>query len=122
MGTLRSGDTLRRAHELIVEMIVGLEALMRSRSRRADVPRLLVAGALDFFTGFVAGCHETKEEEAFFPALEAGGEGGGGRLHRLAPARHQPDHRAGPGVVPRQCLADARGCAGDYDAAHAAAI
>lgn len=71
MGTLRSCDHLRREHQLIERVIAGLDALAQRGRTAPDIPRLLVTGAVDFFTGFIARCHRPKEHEALFPALGA---------------------------------------------------
>jgi CBS domain-containing protein len=71
MGSLRSCDQLRREHELIGEVVGGLDALAQRRRRRSGAVTLPFAGAVDFFAGFVVRCHDVKEEEALLPALVA---------------------------------------------------
>src|SRR5690242_17442268 len=55
MELLQSCEHLRREHQLIADVVAGLGALAERRQVGADVPLLPIAGALDFFTGFVAG-------------------------------------------------------------------
>jgi CBS domain-containing protein len=73
----KSCEQLRREHELIARVVAGLDALTRRRRDGADVPTLPVAGAVDFFAGFVARCHDVKEDEALFPMLVARGAANG---------------------------------------------
>src|SRR5689334_21776223 len=54
MELLQSCEHLRREHRLIADVVAGLDTLAERRQAGADVPPLPVAGALDFFTGFVA--------------------------------------------------------------------
>jgi CBS domain-containing protein/hemerythrin-like domain-containing protein len=96
--TLRSCEHLRREHRLITEVMGRVEGLLRAGNPEA-IPPQLVTGAVDFFMGFVAGCHEAKEEEAFFPALDARGAAGHEVLESL-----RDDHREG-----RRLLAVLRG-------------
>jgi CBS domain-containing protein len=67
----RSCDHLRREHELIERVIAGLDGLVPPGKAVADLPGLVVSGAIDFFSGFVARCHRPKEREALFPVLAA---------------------------------------------------
>src|SRR5262249_20896367 len=83
MGTLRSCDHIRHEHHLIGEVVAGIDALTRRRRGGDDVPTLPVTGAVDFFTGFVAGCHDLKEDEAFLPAAAACGALDGALLRVL---------------------------------------
>jgi CBS domain-containing protein/hemerythrin-like domain-containing protein len=70
-----SCEMLRREHELIGRVVAGLDGLVLKRRGGLDIPTLPVAGAVDFFAGFVARCHDVKENEALFPMLVArGGE------------------------------------------------
>jgi CBS domain-containing protein len=71
MGTLRSCDHLRNEHRLIERVVAGLETLPQGDGGAAGLPGLLITGAVDFFSGFVARCHRPKEQEALFPALVA---------------------------------------------------
>ena len=73
METRRSCEHLRREHRLIGEVVASLAALAKRRQSGSGVPALPIAGAIDFFAGFVAGCHDAKEDRAFFPALAAAG-------------------------------------------------
>ena len=95
MGLLRSCDQLRREHRLIGQVVHGLDGLTERRRDGREVPALPVTGAVDFFAGFVARCHEAKEDEALFPALAAcgvddGGLDDGGLMDAL-----RADHREG---------------------------
>jgi CBS domain-containing protein/hemerythrin-like domain-containing protein len=72
-----SCEQLRREHELIARVVGGLEALMLRRPAGADVPTLLVTAAVDFFSEFVARCHDVKEQDALFPMLVARGAANG---------------------------------------------
>jgi CBS domain-containing protein len=73
MGTLRSCDHLRHEHRLIGQVVAGIDALTERRRSGANVPTLPVTGAVDFFSGYVAGCHDVKEDEALLPAAAACG-------------------------------------------------
>lgn len=68
----------------------GLDALTERRRNGRRVPPLPVTGAVDFFAGFVARCHDAKEDEALFPALAACGVDDGGLTDAL-----RADHREG---------------------------
>ena len=87
MGTLRSCDQLREEHRLIGQVVGGLDALSARRRGGSGVPVLPVAGAIDFFTGFVSGCHDVKETRVLFPVLAASGVDDGGLMQAL-----QDDH------------------------------
>jgi hemerythrin-like domain-containing protein len=73
VGILRSCDQLRQEHRTIAQVVAGIDVLSRQRRNGADVPMQPVAGAIDFFAGFVAACHEAKEQEVLLPALAACG-------------------------------------------------
>jgi len=83
MELRRSCEHLRREHRLIGEVVVGLSALAERRQSGSDVPALPIAGAVDFFVGFVAGCHDAKEDRALFPVLAAAGVDDGGLMAAL---------------------------------------
>ena len=92
MELLQSCEHLRREHRLIADVVAGLGTLAERRQAGADVPALPVAGALDFFTSFVAGCHEAKEDRALFPALVAAGVDDGGLMATLR-TQHEEGER-----------------------------
>jgi CBS domain-containing protein/hemerythrin-like domain-containing protein len=89
MPTLRSCDELRREHELIGQVVQGLETLARRRREGVEIPVLPVVAALDFFTGYVTRCHDAKEVEALFPALAACGAPDGGLVDALGAEREK---------------------------------
>jgi CBS domain-containing protein len=95
MERLRSCEQLRREHRLIVDVFAGLDALAERRRSGVDVPVLPVAGAIDFFAGFVAGCHGAKEEHALFPALAASGADDGGLVASLRASDVEADRILG---------------------------
>jgi CBS domain-containing protein len=92
METLRSCEHLRREHLLIGEVVAGLDALAERRRSGSRVPALPVTGAIDFFSGFVAGYHEAKEEQGLFPALIARSTEGDGVVAMLR-TQHEEGER-----------------------------
>jgi CBS domain-containing protein len=93
MELLRSCEHLRREHRLIGDVVAALGALSeRGQSGASNVAALPIAGAIDFFAWFVAGCHDAKEDRALFPALVAAGVEDGGLMARLR-AQHQEGER-----------------------------
>jgi CBS domain-containing protein/hemerythrin-like domain-containing protein len=90
MVTLRSCDQLRREHALIGQVVAGLAGLAERRRHGSEVPTLPATGAIDFFADFVARCHEAKEEQALYPALEAHGISDGDAMQAL-----RADHEEG---------------------------
>jgi CBS domain-containing protein len=83
MGGTKSCARLRAEHELIGEVLGVVEMLTARMRVGAAVPMPPVAGAIDFFSTFVEGCHEAKEEEALFPVLAAYGPPDGASLTAL---------------------------------------
>ena len=75
---------------MIGQVVDGLDALTERRRDGRQVPPLPVTGAVDFFAGFVARCHDVKEDEALFPALAACGMDDGGLMDGL-----RADHKEG---------------------------
>ena len=70
MPALRSCERLRREHELIEQVLGGLDLLKRYGGGGSPVPEPPVSGAIEFFSAFVDRCHDRKEEEGLFPVLE----------------------------------------------------
>ena len=68
-----SCQQLRREHEFIGDVLRGVDVLVRVGSSGTAIPSLAVSGAVDFFSVFVEGCHERKEEEGLFPLLDGRG-------------------------------------------------
>src|SRR5262249_49258720 len=60
---------LRREHDVIAGVLVAVEDLVRFAGGGRGMAMLPVAGAIEFFTVFVAGCHEAKESRLVFPTL-----------------------------------------------------
>jgi len=63
-------EHLRREHELIEQVLGGLDLLKRYRTGERPLPEAPISGAIEFFSAFVERCHDRKEEEGLFPALE----------------------------------------------------
>jgi hemerythrin-like domain-containing protein/predicted transcriptional regulator len=70
---MRSGDRLRREHELIGEVLSAVEGLLGLVAQGRSIPTTPIAGAIEFFTAYVERFHEAKEEEALFPILARDG-------------------------------------------------
>jgi CBS domain-containing protein/hemerythrin-like domain-containing protein len=90
MARLRSCEGLRQEHELIGQVLAGMESLARLRRAGAVVPNLTVTGAIEFFTAFVSRCHDAKESEALFPVLVRHEALSGGLVETL-----EADHQEG---------------------------
>jgi hemerythrin-like domain-containing protein/predicted transcriptional regulator len=66
---LESEAGLRREHDAITDVLMAVEELVQRTRGRRSVPMLPVAGAVEFFTTYVGGCHETKEKQIVLPLL-----------------------------------------------------
>lgn len=86
MPALRSCEHLRREHDLIEQVLEGLDLLKGHGSRRSSVPEPPISGAIEFFSAFVQRCHDRKEEDVLFPVLEVRQPG-----DALAPVRSDHD-------------------------------
>src|SRR5437870_266102 len=95
MGNLRSCDQLRSEHEIISQVICRLDALGARWRAGGEVSMLPVAGAIDFFAGFVGRCHDAKEDEALFPALATRGAAGGALIEALRREHEDGDQLLG---------------------------
>ncbi len=76
---MKSVEMLMHEHRVIEHGLAGLETIADHLARGESVPTDKVTALLDFFRVFADECHHAKEEEAFFPELEARGiprEGG----------------------------------------------
>lgn len=70
---------LEEDHALILRAVAVLERLGSALGASGPVDRGALAWLVDFFRGFVDGCHHAKEERYLFPLLESRGlprEGG----------------------------------------------
>jgi CBS domain-containing protein len=70
----KSCEHLGAEHELIGQVLSAIEMLTARTRGGGAIPAPAVAGAIDFFAGFVAGCHELKEELGLLPTLLEHGE------------------------------------------------
>src|SRR5262249_48562171 len=66
-------DRLRREHDVVCDVLAGVESVVDPMARGIAVPGALLAAAIEFFDAFVVHCHEAKEEQALFPLLERRG-------------------------------------------------
>ena len=73
MGTLRACALLRSDHDVITQLLDGLDVMIACRRAGRVVPASPVSGAVEFFSSFVHRCHDAKEDEGVFPHLEARG-------------------------------------------------
>ena len=66
-------DRLRCEHDVVCDVLAGVESVVGPMARGIEVPGALLAAAIEFFDAFVVHCHEAKEEQALFPLLERRG-------------------------------------------------
>ena len=70
---MKATDILRNEHETILDVLAALESITRPSALSAGLDLRSAQDALDFLCGFGDRCHHGKEEQHFFPALEARG-------------------------------------------------
>jgi CBS domain-containing protein len=72
MGEVRSCAQLRDEHAVIRDVLASMGRLTRQRRDGKPVPAASIAAAVDFFSAFVGGCHNPKEE-TLFPLVDVAG-------------------------------------------------
>jgi len=70
---MRPTEILKEEHRVIEGVLDCLEKLASDASREGRLDAASAREALDFFKGFADAFHHAKEEDIFFPALEAKG-------------------------------------------------
>jgi hemerythrin-like domain-containing protein len=70
---MTSVDLMLEEHRVIERMLLVLEESAARLDRGLLVPRIVLAGVLDFFRVYADAGHHAKEEDLFFPALTARG-------------------------------------------------
>ncbi|MCU0849492.1 MAG: hemerythrin domain-containing protein [Spirochaetes bacterium] len=76
---MRPVEILMEEHELVLRMLDVMRSVSAKLRTGVDVPDSDLLKILEFIRGFADGCHHSKEEKVFFPALESAGiqkEGG----------------------------------------------
>ena len=104
---MRATDILRSEHETILDVLAALESITRPSTLDAGLDLRSAQEALDFLRGFGDHCHHGKEEQHFFPALEACG-----LPRKVGPlAVMNSEHDEGRVLLARmvEALADAQG-------------
>lgn len=66
-------DVLRAEHQVILRVIEVLRGLVERSRRDGAFQRDALAPCVEFFRFFADACHHAKEEDLFFPVLEARG-------------------------------------------------
>lgn len=70
---MRAADILVREHEAIMRVVEAAKTEASRIARTGKVDTRLVQEMTDFFRDFVDACHHGKEEQDYFPRLEARG-------------------------------------------------
>jgi hemerythrin-like domain-containing protein len=76
---MKPTDQLREEHRVIKQVLDCLEKMAEQARREGTLDVASAGQAVDFFRNFADRCHHGKEEDHFFPAMEAKGfprEGG----------------------------------------------
>jgi CBS domain-containing protein len=81
-GAIRCSDLLRREHELILDVVEAVHALT-IRLRQGGKGASALAGAVEFFDGFVHRVHAAREVQGLMPALARRGAAGTGSAATL---------------------------------------
>ncbi len=70
---MKASQILRDEHRVIERVLDVLERLVEQVQAGAPLDRHSAGQAIEFFRGFADRCHHAKEEDHFFPAMEAKG-------------------------------------------------
>ena len=70
---MNPSDILKSEHRVIEQVLACLEKMSEECQQQGRLDRDPAREAVDFFRNFADGCHHGKEEEHYFPAMEAAG-------------------------------------------------
>ena len=79
-----STESLRKDHQLIEKMLKALETTAVLLKDGRSIPAPILSQIIDFAKNFTIVCHQRKEENSLFPALEKNGmQSEGGPIARM---------------------------------------